>query len=154
MAPHSSQLSNHNIHIHIQFFFSPKHCPQTCSFPCENWSQCPSSPTKFPTLIASVLWKGALPTAGTNRVKAELRSRSDMQKGDLSGHKLFLEALLNPRAGSDLTSYVNRPTVSSLFLMLFSGTSAVSGYLFKWAFFTWSGLGLALQKKKKKVAPL
>lgn len=92
-------------------------------------------------------------TASINRVKAELRSKRDIprQKGDLSGHKLFLEALLNPRAVSDLTSYVNSPSISSLFLTLLSGTSAVSGYLFKWAFFTWSGFGLVLVKKKKEL---
>lgn len=66
-------------------------------------------------------------------VKGELKSKSDIpnQKGDLSGHKLFVEPLPNPRAVSDLTSYVNSLSISSLFLTLVSVTSAVSGYLFK-----------------------
>lgn len=45
------------------YISSPKHCPWSCLFPCENYLQLQitNRAPKFPTLIAIVLWKEVLP---------------------------------------------------------------------------------------------
>lgn len=46
--------------IFINYIPSPKHCPWSCLFLCENCLQSPNRAPKFPTLIASGLWKEEL----------------------------------------------------------------------------------------------
>lgn len=112
----------------------------------------PLEAPQFPTLIASVLWKGALPWP----IYTGSRQSWEAAVTYLSKRETFLVINCFWRLCQICeqcliwTLMLIGPAFPAFFWQRFSATSAVSGYLFRWAFFNLEWIGFSSSEKREK----
>lgn len=112
----------------------------------------PLEAPQFPTLIASVLWKGALPWP----IYTGSRQSWEAAVTYLSKRETFLVINCFWRLCQICeqcliwTLMLIGPAFPAFFWQRFSATSAVSGYLFRWAFFNLEWIGFSSSEKERE----